>query len=108
MLSWMPLEGKLWLLEAFFGNRYGVIIFWILYQFEGRQFLTYNPLWDPPAQLSYLGTVTRFMNQNVNSLGRLMAGAISGAVRASRQTVPKKLQINNALSSEPILVPSVN
>lgn len=32
MLSWLPLEGKLWLLEAFFGYRYGSLIFWILYQ----------------------------------------------------------------------------
>lgn len=50
MLSWLPLEGKLWLLEAFFGYRYGSLIFWILYQLSNDRgsfkSITHDPTYD--------------------------------------------------------------
>lgn len=76
ILSWLPLEGKLWLLEAFFGYRYGSLIFWILYQLSNDRgsfksithdtaydksywscatsWILYSPIWVTKSAPSYI------------------------------------------------------
>jgi hypothetical protein len=50
MLSYAPLEAKLWILQTFFGHRYGTLLCWFIYQVSlergSLRMITYNNAYD--------------------------------------------------------------
>lgn len=103
MLSWLPLEGKLWLLEAFFGYRYGSLIFWILYQLSNDRgsfkSITHDPVYDKSPWtcamdwLVYTPGINALVRRHGAACCRLVSDAVSVTARAGRAIgilAPKK------------------
>lgn len=108
MLSWLPLEGKLWILEAFFGYRYGSLIFWILYQLSNDRgsfkSITHEPAYDKSAWTCATGwlmyapwtnsvtsyRLSSFVFRQSVACTRLIGDSFSTAARAIGIFTPKK------------------
>lgn len=112
LLSWAPLESKIWLLQAFFGYRYGTLICWLVYQASlergSLRTLTYDPQYDKSIWTSAMEYILHTPGFNLGLisssttgyLGRALTGTINRATRlcyTSCYFSPKKPLI--ALSS---------
>ena len=92
MLSWAPLESKIWLLQTFFGYRYGTLICWLLYQASlergSLRTLTYDPAYDKSiwtSAMEYIvhtpGMHNALSSLNLGFLGRALTGTINRTTR---------------------------
>lgn len=100
MLKWMPLEGKIWVLQLFFGYRLGTLIFWVLYQasMERGSFrmLTHDSTYDNSYWTSAINYVSQIASTgwlscpSAGYVGRVVSGALSNVYKLTQSTPPKK------------------
>lgn len=96
LLSFAPLELKLWLLQAFFGVRYGTIICWFVYQASlergSLRTITYNSAYDKSIWTSAMEYIINAPLGIISSsyaggyLGRTLTGVFNQIVRSGSLT----------------------
>jgi hypothetical protein len=99
LLSWAPLESKIWLLQAFFGYRYGTLICWLVYQASlergSLRTLAYDPQYDKSIWTSAMEYIIHtpglqfglLSTQTTSYIGRVLTGTINRAARLCSSSI---------------------
>lgn len=111
LLSWAPLESKIWLLQAFFGCRYGTLICWLVYQASLERGSLRTLGWDPQYDKSIWTSAMEYIiytpgllsSSSTSYLGRVIAGAMARATRMCHSLDVSRITMGIITAKKPLI-----